>query len=262
MQLSIYVISLKKDSNRRNDLKINFKKQYDKFKIVEAIDGKSMDVLFYYNSVVKNFVKYKEILSPSEVGCSCSHIDALKKFIDSKYDYGLILEDDVIGDDQSINRLSELLSLLPENSIVICGGQEGLKGNKYIYGKNVEGSDMCLLSRFSLRYVSRACCYLVTRKSALHILASQRKILVQADKWNVLLNNVDKIFYSPLFSHPVDLKNSHIESERRFFRGKYFFTRLQRSGVFYTVMDNLFKRVFLRFLLFAGFKKIKIFDFN
>lgn len=47
--------------------------------------------------------------SPRELGCYLSHIECLKKFIESDADYALILEDDVTLDDELEGLISEAL---------------------------------------------------------------------------------------------------------------------------------------------------------
>ena len=75
-------------SNHLNDLGIEFER-------LNAVNGRELD------SDVAGYSKWRYALytakekNPGELGCYFSHIEALKRFVESGEDYGLIMEDDV-----------------------------------------------------------------------------------------------------------------------------------------------------------------------
>ena len=77
--------------------------------------------------------------------------------------------------------------------------------------------DKCVyeLANFSYSHIFRTCCYVVTRKSALAMIEYQEENKTLADKWGKFFTNTDiKILYKNIMAHPIDLTQSHIESER------------------------------------------------
>src|SRR5699024_2561009 len=86
------------------------------------------------------------------------------------------------------------LSAMSNDSILIAGGQEGVK-SKYLLGTACDNG-VSLVSQFSHNYITRACCYVVTRQSARQILKHHETILTIADDWAYILNNTGiRIFF-------------------------------------------------------------------
>lgn len=211
----IYLVSLEKDVQRREDLKKRFPKHYDDFIHVLAVDGRKLSAKEYYDQSIGYFLRNNKILSPGELGASLSHIKALNDFIKSDYKYALIIEDDIIGCDSDIDIAMQAISTLKQSDFLLLGGQQGL-AKRFQLGKKDTSNGLMRVSGFSKKFVTRACCYVVSRVTAQHILDYQYKQLSLADKWDVFFKNTDVNFYfKDVFEHPLDLKNSHIEAERR-----------------------------------------------
>lgn len=102
--MKIYLINLKKDVNRLNKVLQQFKKfNIKNFEIVEAVDGKSLSK----EQIVQNYDKQSaeklvRNLSPSEIGCALSHIEAFRRII-KENKRCLIIEDDIIISKKFIN---------------------------------------------------------------------------------------------------------------------------------------------------------------
>jgi len=76
---------------------------------------------FIRNSTKGYVQKYHKQMSPGELGCTMSHIKALEQFLKSDNDVALILEDDIMGTDENIQKLIDLnVSSIDDNSIVMC----------------------------------------------------------------------------------------------------------------------------------------------
>ncbi|QTD64341.1 glycosyltransferase family 25 protein [Acinetobacter towneri] len=210
----IYLVSLEKDGERRTILEKKFSKNYSQFKHINAVDGRLLSARDYFLEIQPYFKINKKLMSPAELGCTLSHIEAIKCFIESGSERALILEDDVIGDDTSLEIIKAIAKNIPENSVLICGGQDGLN-TKYLFGRYSKEKKIYELAKFSYAHIFRTCCYVITRKSALAILNYQINHKTLADKWDRFFSNTDiKIMYRNVMSHPIDLSHSHIESER------------------------------------------------
>ncbi len=79
----------------------------------------------------------KQPLSPGELGCTLSHMQALRDFITSNEKYALVLEDDAIQImDIDLNQFkSEVVNLNLQSCFFMSLGGIQLKVNDRIYGK-------------------------------------------------------------------------------------------------------------------------------
>lgn len=213
MKNLVFVISLKSDVARREKLKGRFK-NYDEFKLVEATDGRAMSAKEYYGYALASLEAYGRLLSPSEIGCSLSHVRAYEEFLKSDAKFALILEDDVIGDENGVKKAFETAAKMDEGSVLICGAQDGLEGRFSAFGKKLE-DDFWLVSKRSYGTIYRAAAYVLDRRAAETVLQTHKKALCVADFWRILLlQNGLKMYFSDIFAHPTDLVDSNIQAER------------------------------------------------
>lgn len=261
--MKIYLISLVGDIDRRDSIKINFPLNYTAMKIVNAVDGKNKTAKEYFDFLSIMYLKNKNLITPSELGCTLSHIEALNLFLKSKDNQSLILEDDVMGEDKNIDLIINMSNYIPKNSILICGGQEGFDHWKYIVGKKIE-NNLYEIPRFSLKFIYRACCYVVDRESAQYLYNYHNKNYNVVDHWyNILKKSDVKVFYCNQLSHPLDLSQSKIEREREIFYKNGFFlsNKSRKKNFFNKVFTRLINDMTLIILLFLGYRFLKV-NFN
>lgn len=214
----IYVISLKKDKYRRDILKVLFPLSYDRFKFIEAVNREDIDINFYFEKLIDFEKEYKRLMTPSEMGCTLSHIKALEEFIKSGKKHALILEDDIIGNDQDIEDIEKTVLSIEFNGIVLCGGQEGLPPDwgKFRYGTKIAiAPNLFESTNYSIGFFSRAACYIVDRSFALHYIEKNSKKILLADDWVKYFNDTNyTLYFKKWFSHPINLSSSNIEDQR------------------------------------------------
>lgn len=240
--MQVYLISLQKDELRREALKNRFK-SYDNFKIINGVDARDFSLNEYYKIALKSFMSYKRLLSPAEIGCALSHKKAYAEFLKSGDDFGLIFEDDVIGDDFGIKKASDYAKLIPKDAILILGGQDGLDGRFSAFGKRIK-DELFLVSKHSFGSIYRAACYIVTKQSASALLKTQENAPCTADLWSYLLSKDNlKMYFADIFAHPTDLSTSNLEGER-----------LDRTAL-YKIGFKEYLRT-LKFLLFSRFEAV------
>lgn len=211
----VFLVSLEDDRVRRVELARRFPIHFEHMEWVAAVDGRKLDAKAYFDQIFKAVSFGYRMMSPSEVGCTMSHIKVLKQFLESGRPSALIVEDDVIGSDADLSSVLADVEKMPEESVIIFGGQEGMPSRKYIFGKPSSLADVSELPRYSNSFVLRTCCYGVTRTSAKEILKAHEEYLKLADAWGVFFKNstVKILFVKKLF-HPVDRSKSHIENGR------------------------------------------------
>ncbi|WP_430247862.1 glycosyltransferase family 25 protein [Providencia sp. PAZ2] len=214
--LDVAIISLKEHSVRRDKIAKELESQGYNSKISYAINGKNMNAHEYFcaSRCETSKRKGRKYLTPSELGCFLSHKETIHDFIIHGNEWLIVLEDDV-SLINNLNKLTEKLESLHTDSIYILGGQDGLASFKkvlFIRQKN----DTRKIIMGTHRWIYRTCCYMIHRNTALMIDQLMSKYTFMADDWGFILKNtkIKNIYFENFFSHPIDISNSTIESER------------------------------------------------
>lgn len=260
--MNIYLVSLEQDYKRRALLKDRFPKNYQSFIHIQATYGKELKASDYFKYCSQHYEQNKRLMTPGEVGCTLSHMNALEAFLNTSDEYALMLEDDVIGSDTDITETLKIISRENKfNGLFLLGGQEGIHYEKYILGKKLNQNNMRQniyeIPEFSSKFLFRTCSYIVSRKLAEHILDFHKENFNIADAWFEILNNTEfSLYYTNIFKHPLDLSESHIENERSKYNEPNFLKRVIRQGIFWKIKNRL-KNDFHRIqLIFLGYENV------
>lgn len=194
-------------------------------------------------------------LTTAETGCALSHIHALEYVTRSAAKSVLILEDDVLGADRSIDTVASIAMRLPDHHFLLCGGQDGLRGRHYLRGKK-EAPDYFRLPPMMLRFASRACAYAVSPSMATAILQQQRTCLDRADNWRMLLYAQKALYFTNCLHHPRDTVDSHLENGRTVEKQNPFIWRAWNDGLGYTLSTQTIKLLIPPTALMLGWKRL------
>ncbi len=149
----IYYINL----DRRPDRDENIKKEINKINYngpverISAVDGNQLDILNLSEKLItqegKNDALNKNaglyyIMTPGAIGCALSHRNLATKIIEEMSDnnYVLILEDDVVLEDDFMNKLNKYIKDMPHFDILLIGyhmKQNKMVGNSF-YDKPIK----------------------------------------------------------------------------------------------------------------------------
>jgi len=91
MTFQTYLINLDRATDRLAWMQKNFEAEQISFERVDAVDGRVLDPNSYH--IDNKFSR--ELLLP-EVGCHLSHVKALQTFLQSDYQFALVIEDDAV----------------------------------------------------------------------------------------------------------------------------------------------------------------------
>lgn len=252
--MKLYVLTLEEDVKRREVLQKRFPIYYKNFNFIYGFNEEYIEN-FILNSI--SIKKQKIALSNTEIACAMSHQRILENFLETEAGFALILEDDIIGGDLDIVKIEKIVPFLPQNSILIAGGQEGLRSFKNLYGTEVdEKLDLYKIPASYIDYVSRACCYLVSRGAAEQIIRKQENLLDRADNWKWLLNETKDVYYSPILEHPLDLSHSHIEKDRQELKGKNILAAIWQQGIITSFYSYFRKQVTAMLAKTKQYKKL------
>ncbi len=92
--LGIYVINLKKDVERKENMIKQLEQNNLKYEITEAVNGSELDLEKLKKENIIKVTYYQ--LKKGQYGCYLSHINIWKKFLETDKKYCLVLEDDAI----------------------------------------------------------------------------------------------------------------------------------------------------------------------
>lgn len=251
-EVGVYYINLEKNKERLQNLKNQFK-NFDKFQRIEAVDGKKLSA-FEYFTINENFKnRYFKSISPGEIGCSLSHLKALKTFVKSDKKIAIILEDDINANDEILFEAYEKTKFLGENFLLNFYKQK-LKISKYFYGKEIS-QNLFEISGLTKKFLNSTLAYVCDKTCAKEIIKNQEEILKMADWWSENLK-IAKIYYSPLVSTDETLI-SEIELDRKHLK-------INKTSKILKFLSFKIKKHFLKFILpfscvyykILGYKKI------
>lgn len=256
--MKIYLISLEKDVERRDVLKLSLPIAYESMEWIHAKNGKDMlakDYFFYANQ----FYEYnRKLITPSEVGCTLSHIQAYKEFLKTDEEYCLIIEDDIIGNDDDIKNIENIIKNEKPNGLVLFGGQEGVPSDYWNYILAIKTKSLYCISNFSKKFLFGAYCYTINRNVAKELIDMHEKDFQFADNWGSLLKE-NKMYYISLIEHPKDFSNSNIEKERHlvYLIQNKIFKENYIQGVFFKILNRIRNDITRYLLIIKGYKNIK-----
>lgn len=130
INIEYYVIHLKRNEERIENILLNEKILNHKIIIFDAIDGKQMNDLPYYDTKLIN--TFTNAL-PGELGCYLSHLMIIKN-IQINNNYTVIFEDDLQIVTNDLNKsIIEIIDKLNDNfDIIYFGNTSNNCGEKYI----------------------------------------------------------------------------------------------------------------------------------
>lgn len=210
----IYCINLDDQPERWNYMEEQFKYwEIENYTRVSAYDGRESDL----GEIIKG--RYPDMMSSSEIGCTTSHLKAIKQFYESGEPYAIMMEDDCNLDLVRFWNFTwkDFYCKLPYDwdvcqIAIICTGDIQIKIHKRF------------VNEFS------TACYLITRHHAEKML----KLHVRGEKYKLdngvrprpvaddLLYNSGNTYALPLLLYKIELGSSiHPEHIDVFHKGNY-----------------------------------------
>jgi GR25 family glycosyltransferase involved in LPS biosynthesis len=222
--LKIFIVSLKRDEEKRQIIKTKLDSLRLSFEFVDAVDGRQLPETklhgldFSEKINIRNFPP-----TPGEIGCGLSHLQIYEKFNHLKDEWFCVLEDDAILDQRFakfIHHFDVEKVTNYRDCLLVLGGQNGLSSKRLI--------SRSVFNFFSIgglffrkvidseRHVYRTCCYLINRRVAENLLKLSKKYFFLADDWVFFQKNkvFRNIYIADFVDHPLDLTQSAIEQER------------------------------------------------
>ena len=126
----IFVINLKKDTDRKDRIKNILRSRKLNFNFIDAVDGNQLtsnEINSIYDKNMSLFRSKRE-LKPSEIGCALSHLSIYKRMLKDDIEEAIILEDDIILND-NFERFSSSLNIFPRDwDLILLGHSDTPSG--------------------------------------------------------------------------------------------------------------------------------------
>lgn len=245
-----YLISIEKEDSPRLAgffSQRTFKNYQSEFKKI-GVRGADLPTAEYFKLAVAGREKP---LSPAELGCTLSHLEAFKDFLASDDKYACIFEDDAIClNDFDLDTLeSQIDGLGLESCFLLSMGGIQLKSCNRVRGsmlsQKINGTQVLKLHPLYFGRLFYTYAYIVDRKMA-ELLLKYHEVPKGCDHWSQIREySPDSYFYATfLFDHPElgeeITGKSYIEQERQLLIKK---DKLKKS-IFYKWKVSFLKRIF------------------
>lgn len=217
MSYKKYLITIQKKGETRFDAffqKNQF--QYDDFQIV-GIKGIELSTQAYFELAVAN---HAVPLTPAELGCTLSHLQALKDFIASDAQYAYVFEDDVVF--KTTFDFEQDLGFLAEGFILSLGGIQLYlcqKARGHLLKETFAQRPILKLHPYYSDKAFYAMGYVMDKKAAQAYIQFHQTIQ-HADAWQLFLTQHPEIsfYFTDILDHPelnfINNTQSSIENER------------------------------------------------
>ena len=180
-EFKIYIVNLKKDKNRRENIIREVEKQnLTNYEIIDAVDGNKLnqnelDVATFRNK--KHVNPWNSKMSPTQIGCALSHIKVYENFIKTEFEVALILEDDAIFVRDFNNNLKQFIlkNFKFRKQIVL------LSELKEFHNNALESTDNYEIVNVSNAFFTHA--YMINKEAAKSIISFNYPVKTIADNF-------------------------------------------------------------------------------
>jgi glycosyl transferase family 25 len=250
-----YLINLKRAEDRLSSAKETFNKVGIKFELEVAVDGKELSLPNPNYAELKYNLLHGKKTNLGELGCYFSHLNVLKKFLDTKEDFALVCEDDIEFEEDIVEIInSAITSGVDFDLLRLSGGSDKTKEKGMPIKLKKIYKEFYIALNFGFK--SGTGCYLINRLAAKNILERMSIMRLPIDHamdrdWVLNLRSLC-IKPSPVhLKEELHLGNSYIQAKSEF---KFPFYKRYWIMAPYRILNELTRLVYKLFI----FIKIKI----
>ncbi len=245
-----YLINLK----RANDRLVSAKETFDKvgivFNLEEAIDGKDLSLPHKNYSELKYNLLHGKKTNLGELGCYLSHLNVLKKFLNTEENWALVCEDDIEFNEDIVEIINDAINSGINFDLLRLSGGSNRNKEKGLPLKLKKINNNFFLS-LNFGFKSGTGCYLINRLAAENIIKKIYKMSLPIDHamdrdWILNLRSLS-VSPAPVYlKEELHLGNSYIQAKSEF---KFPFYKRYWVMVPYRIINELIRLVYKLFLL-------------
>lgn len=178
----------------------------ENIKQITPILGNDLTARQYFEYALPWYNKSGKLMTPGEVGCALSHIEAYKRILEDSIP-GVIFEADILLSGVTLDKVLEFTENRAEDFIHL--GWHPLVNEKiYFKGSFDEEKKLFLVNPNVNFYGGFA--YYISPMMAKILLNIHMKHLIPADSWAIIFNMIDiNPYFYPLLSHPEERGSLH-----------------------------------------------------
>ena len=249
-----YLINLKRAEDRLSSAKETFNKVGIKFELEVAVDGKELSLPNPNYAELKYNLLHGKKTNLGELGCYFSHLNVLKKFLDTKEDFALVCEDDIEFEEDIVEIINcAIRSGINFDLLRLSGGSDRTKEKGMPVKLKKIHKKFYIALNFGFK--SGTGCYLINRFAAENILERMSVMCLPIDHamdrdWALNLRSLC-ITPSPVhLKEELHLGNSHIQAKSEF---KFPFYKRYWIMAPYRILNEL-TRLFFKLFIFVKMK--------
>ena len=164
-----YLINLKRAEDRLSSAKETFDKVGIKFELEVAVDGKELSLPNPNYAELKYNLLHGKKTNLGELGCYFSHLNVLKKFLDTKEDFALVCEDDIEFEEDIVEIINcAIRSGINFDLLRLSGGSDRTKEKGMPVKLKKIHKEFYIALNFGFK--SGTGCYLINRFAAKNLL--------------------------------------------------------------------------------------------
>lgn len=188
--------------------------------VVDGIKGAELKASEYFQRIQFWRSRSGRMMTPGELGCALSHQEALRLASESGHGMHLILEDDFIASDEALRWIFQVCKNLRTGTLLHLGGLEGTPERiyRYVRGDAVTGHPGVFeVDPRDLVFLKRSVAYVVDAATAKQLadLVEQTPYVIDDHSYAITAGVVERVWFSWVVSHPLDLRHSSIDPERQ-----------------------------------------------
>lgn len=176
--LPIYIVTIPRAKDRLDAIMAATADMGLDLRPIDGVDGKTVPEAdwTYFNR--KGFILSNgRTPLPGEYGCYASHIIAIERFLADGAEIALIVEDDVIFDETTKQKLQDIIEVTPDDALIklTCHRRSGFRTRK-------QHDNGVIFGRYYFGPQGSSAAYLITRKAAQKFLKTSSKMIVPYDR--------------------------------------------------------------------------------
>lgn len=172
------------------------------------VDGSGGDINKFFEYQKKHFQESFRLLTPGEMGCALSHINAYRDIV-KENEYSIVFEDDfIVKGILDLSVIYDLMNDVIKDDLLILGVQDGLPSEKYLK----DGHLYIVPPKYKIWRTAAYCIGPVLAKNLADI---QEISINRADDWVKFQDKLRfNVYYINLFSHPL-IPGLMMENQRK-----------------------------------------------
>jgi glycosyl transferase, family 25 len=211
--MEIFIINLKRSADRRVRIEQAFKKLELRFQLFEAIDGYALTANELAVIIDPNN-EYPRKFKPGEVGCFLSHYNVIKRIVEEKLPYALILEDDIEVSNNLPQLLLKLEKVIKQGDVISLYSSFPAGCKLRTENKIDEAYDFLKPEEGELVVGNVA--YIITQEVAQKMVQALLPMNNVIDDWRFWIEKGFVRDFKVVFPHPIDLSDNYSDIHESF----------------------------------------------